>query len=120
MFVFSNEIVRQKIHKTLRKLSLAFHRSFLRLKFLRLKVVHKICEKFEPKWYDTGIHVYTSACRCCLDLFPHMTAAVQTEWNLIGSLSLLDDFGVTILPLQVSLLTYVQCTYSVVLFPIQR
>ncbi|XP_064390924.1 NBAS subunit of NRZ tethering complex-like isoform X2 [Halichondria panicea] len=41
--------------------------------------------------------------RCCLDLFSSPTAAVQTEWNLIASMGLLDDFGVNILPLQVRL-----------------
>ena len=39
--------------------------------------------------------------RECLDLFPTPSRAVQTELNLIASLSLLDDFGVAILPLQV-------------------
>lgn len=42
-------------------------------------------------------------CRLCLDLFEEVPPAIQSELNLIASLSLLDDFGVSILPVQVRL-----------------
>ena len=41
--------------------------------------------------------------RLCLDLFEEVPPAIQSELNLIASLSLLDDFGVSILPVQVRL-----------------
>lgn len=42
-------------------------------------------------------------CRLCLGLFEEVPPAIQSELNLIASLSLLDDFGVSILPVQVRL-----------------
>ena len=42
-------------------------------------------------------------CRTCLSLFPIPGPEVQQELNLIASLSLLDDFHVNMLPVQVRL-----------------
>lgn len=38
--------------------------------------------------------------RDCLNLTEDRSAALQEEYNLIAALALLDDFGITILPLQ--------------------
>lgn len=42
-------------------------------------------------------------CRTCLDLFQSPGPTVQCELDLIASLSLLDDFHVSMLPVQVRL-----------------
>ena len=47
--------------------------------------------------------VSSMPCRLCLGLFEEVPPAIQSELNLIASLSLLDDFGVNILPVQVRL-----------------
>ena len=52
----------------------------------------------------SSIYSYNLCFRECLSLFPTPTGAVQYELNLIASLSLLDDFGVSILPLQVRII----------------
>ena len=56
------------------------------------------------RFYFISLPLVTSiSCRLCLGLFEEVPPAIQSELNLIASLSLLDDFGVNILPVQVRL-----------------
>ncbi|XP_048258558.1 NBAS subunit of NRZ tethering complex-like isoform X1 [Haliotis rufescens] len=60
------------------------------------------------EYFNSSAHLMDSCmdlARSCLNLILDTPAAVQQELDLIASLALLDDFGVSVLPLQVRLST---------------
>ena len=66
-------------------------------------MLKSVTGKFVVRSFTSPFLHLSISSRSCLGLFREVSLAIQSELNLIASLSLLDDFGINILPVQVRL-----------------